>query len=988
MKEKVKQLVLSALMVAMVLTLVVLMRSDVFADDYNTYVDANGVEYRYLLDEDGNANVYWIILYLTEDVEQFTVPQKIEGHTIKDIRQISTSSTKKVNTLYIPADICLNTYYIRDIQNIYVYGKGKITFYCDYMGNFYGSSSYRPYSGGVSQWYGTSIQGDEDVVFVLEDYSFKYASKLVTIPNKIEYIGKEALWETGITKLELSNPDGTITLKDYAVGKNYRNGSYRQLTSFELTAKEVTLEKMSLAKTQGITQIYNKGGKLIFNGDPFYYNYYSPKDGEEGYSGDNSVTYIGARDGIDVNDSLEMLALTKAENINKLCESAFSNSTKLAEVTFTTNITEIPDCAFVRCKELKTLDLPDQIKTIEKEAFYNCSSLVDVTLPEQLEKIGELAFADCPNLENVKFNKLLNSIGRGAFIKTKLKSIELPEGLESIGVQAFENCSNLESVKFNDGLKTISGYAFLRCENLTELALPASLESVGTSAFTGCPKIKKISMPFINIAGKFADSTVLEEIHFISGNVESFDMSKLTVSSLKSIYIHDDVEKFSLENMDQIQTDYIVYLSRKHMEDSSPDDWKQYQYVRELKSGEDQSGRYVYKVYSTNDVGIVEYLYNSKETRIDIPQYIDGHRVSFICDNAFSKCYNVEEITIPNSVEGFEKNAFKNCTKLKKMELPTLWAYSISEGIYSTAAMTRIEIPGNVHYVFYNAISDCSNLEEIVFKEGVNSIDCNFSNCGLLKRIYIPKSVEELYGGTTSSDRTYYVYKDSYALQYMQKNGLKYVIVDADDSGNTGDAGGDNTGGNSGNTGDNSGENLSSYYNITTDGGNWDGTHYYLPSGTMVYNAFFSDGTYTYYLQADGTPMKDRLTYHPDGVHVIYFDADGHEVFSDFAHISKSIAGTDVDDMCFFNVYGYMYVDTLTYDKTGTKLYYVNPYGVLERNGWFQFSGHEFDAGLGFSGKAGGYGYANWDCSLMVNTNTYDWNGNLVYMQGDGHMAQ
>ena len=95
----------------------------------------------------------------------------------------------------------------------------------------------------------------------------------------------------------------------------------------------------------------------------------------------------------------------------------------------------------------------------------------------------------------------------------------------------------------------------------------------------------------------------------------------------------------------------------------------------------------------------------------------------------------------------------------------------------------------------------------------------------------------------------------------MQKNGLKYVIVDADDSGNTGDAGGDNTGGNSGNTGDNSGENLSSYYNITVNGGTWDGTHYYLPSGTMVYNAFFSDGTHTYYLQADGTPMKDRLTY-------------------------------------------------------------------------------------------------------------------------------
>ncbi len=162
----------------------------------------------------------------------------------------------------------------------------------------------------------------------------------------------------------------------------------------------------------------------------------------------------------------------------------------------------------------------------------------------------------------------------------------------------------------------------------------------------------------------------------------------------------------------------------------------------------------------------------------------------------------------------------------------------------------------------------------------------------------------------------------------------------------------------------------------------------YREDGKQVINEFKCDGEYTYYFQADGTAMKDRLTYHPDGVHVIYFDKDGHEVFSDFAHISKSIAGTDVDDMCFFNVYGYMYVDTLTYDKTGTKLYYVNPYGVLERNGWFQFSGHEFEAGLGFSGKAGGYGYANSDCSLSVNETRRFTDGTKVYMQGDGHMAQ
>lgn len=160
----------------------------------------------------------------------------------------------------------------------------------------------------------------------------------------------------------------------------------------------------------------------------------------------------------------------------------------------------------------------------------------------------------------------------------------------------------------------------------------------------------------------------------------------------------------------------------------------------------------------------------------------------------------------------------------------------------------------------------------------------------------------------------------------------------------------------------------------------------YRADGTQVINEFQCDGTYTYYFQADGTAMRDRLTYHPDGIHVIYFDRFGHEVFSDFANVKQSIEGYPVDDMCFFNSYGYMYIDTLTYDKSGTKLYYVNPYGVLERKGWFPFSGKEFDAGLGFSGRSGGYGYANPDCSLLVNTNAVDWYNQTVYIQGDGHM--
>ena len=164
----------------------------------------------------------------------------------------------------------------------------------------------------------------------------------------------------------------------------------------------------------------------------------------------------------------------------------------------------------------------------------------------------------------------------------------------------------------------------------------------------------------------------------------------------------------------------------------------------------------------------------------------------------------------------------------------------------------------------------------------------------------------------------------------------------------------------------------------------------YSNDGTQVKNDFKCDGTYTYYFQADGTAMRDRLTYHPDGVHVIYFNQDGHEVFSDFAHVSRSISGDLVDDYCFFDVHGYMYVDVLTWNKEGDQLLYANPYGRLECAGWFQFSETVMWAdgtaceGIASEPNNPRYGYGKRDCTLLRNKATYDWRGVPCFMQGNG----
>ena len=139
-------------------------------------------------------------------------------------------------------------------------------------------------------------------------------------------------------------------------------------------------------------------------------------------------------------------------------------------------------------------------------------------------------------------------------------------------------------------------------------------------------------------------------------------------------------------------------------------------------------------------------------------------------------------------------------------------------------------------------------------------------------------------------------------------------------------------------------------------------------NGNTVKNQFAFDGAYTYYLQADGTPMKDRLTYHPDGEHIIYFDEYGHEVFNAFQYCPS------VGYICYFDSQGYLYKDMITF--VGDKTYYLNGNGEMEQNGWFQYmNGRDF-------------GYANADGTLMDDGWGYDPYGRVVFYHWNGMVAR
>lgn len=154
--------------------------------------------------------------------------------------------------------------------------------------------------------------------------------------------------------------------------------------------------------------------------------------------------------------------------------------------------------------------------------------------------------------------------------------------------------------------------------------------------------------------------------------------------------------------------------------------------------------------------------------------------------NALRYCRYLESITIPDGVTRIGRCAFEHCNNLKRVIIPNSVTNIEEQAFYECSSLESITIPNSVtsieKYTFYK----CSSLESITIPNGVISIgEYAFGYCFILKSVIIPKSVISIseftfYNSTygNSSDLTLFVYPDSYALDYAQKNSIKYNLLE------------------------------------------------------------------------------------------------------------------------------------------------------------------------------------------------------------------
>ena len=195
---------------------------------------------------------------------------------------------------------------------------------------------------------------------------------------------------------------------------------------------------------------------------------------------------------------------------------------------------------------------------------------------------------------------------------------------------------------------------------------------------------------------------------------------------------------------------------------------------------------------------------------INIPETIDGCRVTELRDNAFYECPTLRHIDIPETVVKIGHHCFYGCTSLESVTLPEsaidigMGCFCGCTGLKSAAissatqklpescfractSLTNFTVPDSIETIGDFCFSGCTSLKEVSIGSGVTSIgDCAFYMCNAMDSLYIPSSVKTIGicaagyvptddGAAPQKDFTVLGDRNSEAKKYARDNNLSFT---------------------------------------------------------------------------------------------------------------------------------------------------------------------------------------------------------------------
>ncbi len=150
-----------------------------------------------------------------------------------------------------------------------------------------------------------------------------------------------------------------------------------------------------------------------------------------------------------------------------------------------------------------------------------------------------------------------------------------------------------------------------------------------------------------------------------------------------------------------------------------------------------------YRILYNQTVEITEYTGESGQ--VAIPDVIEGKIVTGIGSEAFKWCTNLKSISIPSTVTTIGYSAFYGCTNLTSIKIPSSVSSIGSSAFQECTSLKSVELPSGITSIQGSTFYKCISLTDIELPSSVTSIGSQaFMRCNSLTRINIPSGVKSI----------------------------------------------------------------------------------------------------------------------------------------------------------------------------------------------------------------------------------------------------
>ena len=390
-----------------------------------------------------------------------------------------------------------------------------------------------------------------------------------------------------------------------------------------------------------------------------------------------------------------------------------------------------------------TYAIPQGIEIIGNYAFAKCDSLTSISIPNTVTDIGGRAFNNCCSLTSISIPDSVIRIEYSAFSDcSSLTSISIPNSVTSIGGMAFVDCISLTSISIPDTVTNIGVMTFVRCSSLTDIFIPDSVTNIGKQAFDDCPNLT-LTVGRNSYAEQYAkENNIPYTLQDAKENNASYALPDDSDDWKYRILADGTAQITEYSNPNATSVQIPETLNGMKVTDVAENAFLLCLNNSSFVVSPDHPTLAVIDgvLFSKPDKRLISYPKAKEGDTYAIPQGIE-----MIGGFAFSYCTSLTSISIPNSVTSIGDNALARCSSLTSISIPNSVTSIGNEAFYNCSSLTSISIPDSVTSIGVGAFADCSSLTSISIPDGVTSIEyATFADCILLTSISIPNSVTSI----------------------------------------------------------------------------------------------------------------------------------------------------------------------------------------------------------------------------------------------------